>query len=126
MSYETKMHDWLKHWLYESAPSPLADMKPDVLPLNRLPVIEAVVQVISSQIPELVELNLSGNRLNTMAIERLSKLIPKTKNLIALDLSENPEVSVKIDPKILSFIVLYKRLAVLLNATQLLRLVLAV
>lgn len=65
-------------------------LKPDVLPLNRNAVISAVVKVIEEHIPELMALNLSGNRLSSL--HNLSRLVEKTPNLVGLDLSDNPEV----------------------------------
>lgn len=68
----------------------LLALKPDVLPLNRNAVMAAVVKVIEEYIPEVVALNLSGNRLSSLL--NLSRLVEKTPNVVGLDLSDNPEV----------------------------------
>lgn len=50
----------------------------------------AVVNIIKAHIPELVALNLSNNRLNTLVY--LQPLVSATPNMVGLDLSDNAEV----------------------------------
>lgn len=57
------------------------------LPVNRLSIMRAVTKIIEENIPELVALNLSNNKLNNL--DGLLSLPSKTTQLTCLDLSSN-------------------------------------